>query len=80
MKFLLSLACMCLFLLAGSVLSVQSQDEAEVRMLYCKKGGCETTVTESGGRWEQTIDCGDGVHEFSGTGSYGGSVCGMTMQ
>ena len=72
---------MCLFLFAGSILSVQSQPESEYRMLACSNGECETTVVEIDGGWTQSIWCGgDEVHEFSGTGSYGGSVCGMTMQ
>ena len=71
---------MCLFLLAGSVLSVQSQDPV-VRMLYCDNGDCITRVVERDGGWVQHILCGDGSYgEFSGTGSYGGSVCGMTME
>ena len=79
MKFLVCLACTCLFLLAGSVLSVQSQSEPVTRGLSCDNGVCKTTVTESGGGWTQTINCGDEEHVFYGTGSYGGSVCGITM-
>ncbi len=80
MKFLLSLACMCLFLLAGSVLSVQSQDAPEVRTLFCDNGECSTLVIESRGGWAQAIDCGYGIRVFFGTGPYEGTVCGMTME
>lgn len=77
MKFLLSLACMCLFLFVGSVLSVQSQPESDI--LYCDNGECETLVAEIGEGWVQAINCGGKTHIFTGTGPYEGSVCGMTM-
>ena len=85
MKYVLSLAAMCLFLFVGSVLPVSSQatSDAPFRTLSCWNGECLTTVAETGGGWTMLIWCegmGDEQHEYSGTGSYGGSVCGMTME
>ena len=84
MKKLLCLAAMGLFLFVGSILSVQSQatGDGPLRMLHCWNGECSTSVVEQGGGWTQTIQC-DGDENpqiFHGTGSYGGSVCGMTME
>ena len=74
---------MCLFLFVGSVLPVSSQSVGMDRLIYCNNGDCETVVIEGGGGWSQYIQCGgsDGdIHVFHGSGSYGGSVCGITMQ
>lgn len=83
MKYVLSLAAMCLFLFVGSVLPVQSQATGgRYRALNCWNGECLTEVLEMDGGWTMSIHCeGDeNPHYFYGTGSYGGSVCGMTME
>ena len=84
MKYVLSLAAMCLFLFVGGVLPVSSQatSDAPHRALSCWNGACLTTVAETGGGWTMLIWCegDDQEYEYYGTGSYGGSVCGMTME
>ena len=83
MKKLLCLAAMGLFLFVGSILSVQSQATGDInRMIYCSNGECATSVWESGGGWTMTVACegNDDPHVYHGTGSYGGSVCGITME
>ena len=79
MKYLLSFAAMCMFLFVGSILPGQSQAGPE-REMTCDNGDCESTVWSDGDTWTLTINCdGHPEHKSSGTGSYGGSLCGMTM-
>ncbi len=80
MKFLVSLACMCLYLLVGDIFPIQSQQAGEVRGLYCNNGECETTVVSDGVTWEMIVDCGDGEYKFHGSGYWEGTLCeDMTM-
>ena len=59
----------------GSILSALSQSVT----ITCDNGECETTVTTSPDSWDMEIDCGDGVHEYGGSGSWGGSLCGVSV-
>ena len=81
MKYLLSLACMCMFMFMGSILPTQSQSTSDYnRVMVCNNGDCVTWVGETDSGWDMRIWCDSGHYEYSGSGSYGGSVCGMTME
>ena len=75
MKKLLSLACMCMIMFLGSTLSVDSQSIT----ITCDNGVCTSSVTTSEDSWSMTIDCGNGINEYGGSGSWGGSLCGMSV-
>ena len=75
MKYLFSLA-LCLFLLIGTVLPAYAD-----KVIVCKNDECTTYVGEDKeGDWTMHIWCkGHEMHTYTGSGGYGGSVCGMTM-
>ncbi|MDE2645805.1 MAG: hypothetical protein OXI05_08210 [Bacteroidota bacterium] len=80
MNYLLSFACMCLFLLPGKTYSQLGSDIEDYILASCN--GCTTIVIQYENSWDMSISCegSSKIHIYEGTGAYGGAVCGQGME
>ena len=78
MKFLLSLACMCLFLFVSPEVQPKKTKDANAQYIDITCNGCRTQIWESEGGSYMRISCNDASwwSGFVPGDGYSGTVCG----